>query len=257
MNPKSYRIKVSGLLIFFASFSIIPVAEGSELAPIQTSDAPQVNEEPSQSIRSSNTTPSPDDRVAQLWEDEAELPPRKKCTANHLQGNFWITAQHCIGDNKLVPRFIRQLDGDTAKVKSVYTKSETVDIALLKVEDGVKSASFSLPDRSLSPGDRATLVGYGGSHDYPSVAQAQVEKYYNSFSFGEIKYSNILGTVALDDSWSCHGDSGGAIYSDDTIYAVHTAGGGNPTCADRKGGKMWHSDIFPHVDWIDSIIGNS
>ncbi len=208
------------------------------------------------SLKSSSKVVQQDDRVGQLWIKESEEAMKKRCTVNHLRNGFWITARHCVQglNGQSASGFIRQYDGQSAKVEDVYTKGETEDVALIKVSDGINADSFELPTKSLTFNDEASLIGYGGYHDFPSTAEVRVVAYYDKYSFEAGSFSNILQSVATTDAWSCSGDSGGAIYSGNTIYAVHTAGGANPTCQDRRGGKMWHSDIFPYADWINSLM---
>ncbi|MER0091125.1 hypothetical protein [Corynebacterium sp. KPL2680] len=91
------------------------------------------------SLKSSSKVVQQDDRVGQLWIKESEEAMKKRCTVNHLRNGFWITARHCVqglnGQN--ASGFIRQYDGQSAKVEDVYTKGETEDVALIKVSDGI------------------------------------------------------------------------------------------------------------------------
>lgn len=251
-----YRVMRAGLsLIFLASLVATPAATGEETqnaakqhATISVGDVTRT--------RSSNETPAIDDRIGQLWIRDQMHALQKRCTANHLSKNLWITAHHCVTnlDKQKLSGYIKQYDGSHAKITAIHTKTDTDDIALIEVTGGKETGGFILSNETLSIGSKATLVGYGGSHDYPSIAGVRVVAHHAKYPFGSVTYSNILETVATTDSWSCHGDSGGAVYSGDTIYAVHTAGGSNPLCRDRKNGKMWHTDLAPYKEWITSFM---
>lgn len=247
-------------IFLLPSSIIVPIANANTSAEFkQTQDEvtnKNINTKFAIKNYSSSTTPVKDDRIGQLWVDNRLRIPQKRCTVNHLNNNMWITARHCVitDNNETFSGYIKRSDGQSAKVKSVHTKSPRDDIALVEVFSGIKAGNFTLPDKSLSVSNTANLVGYGGSHDYPSVARVRVVKNHSDLQIGGVNYSNIIETSATTDSWSCNGDSGGAIYSAGTIYAVHTAGGSNPACKGRKGGKMWHTDLYSYRFWINSII---
>lgn len=146
--------------------------------------------------------------------------------------------------------------GGIAGIEAVYTLSDSDDVALLKVGAGIDAIPFELPERKLQSGEDATLVGYAIKNLFASTAQVQVEKYLDFKLFPPFRYSDLYQAVTSTEFWTCTGDSGGAIYKGNTIYAVHSASAGNPTCSDGRGKTMWHSDLYPRVDWIRSTISN-
>ncbi|TKW73513.1 MAG: hypothetical protein DI610_09780 [Staphylococcus hominis] len=55
-------------------------------------------------------------------------------------------------------------------------------------------------------------------------------------------------------SRSCSGDSGAPLYQDTTIFAVHTGGEENESCADGTRRRMWHSEIYPYVGMLTALM---
>lgn len=209
---------------------------------------------------STSSTPAQDNRVAALWvapsSPDSSQPPRRGCTANNVSESFWITASHCVPSKEETRGFLEHEDGGVAGIEAVYTISDSDDVALLKVGPGIDAIPFELPERKLESGEDVMLVGYAITNRFASTAQLQVEKYLDSKFFPPFKYSGLYQTVNTTDFWTCTGDSGGAIYKGNTIYAVHSASAGNPTCSDGRRKTMWHSDLYLRVDWITRTISN-
>lgn len=211
-------------------------------------------------VRASDTAPVNDERIAALWSappvlgDGQESRVRRDCTASYLGHNFWLTAHHCVSDSPYMDGFLRQSDGEVAGIAAIYTKSSTDDVALVKVGAGISANSFVLAESPLDIGDRAVLTGYGQSHDYASSAVTVITEKVSTLSFGNVTYTDLFKGTSSTASRSCSGDSGAPIYKGDSVYAVHTAGGFNPTCSDGQNRPMWHTDIVPRISWIKETI---
>lgn len=213
-------------------------------------------------IDSKATSPIPieDDRIAKL---RVSNPPtgehfnneyKTTCTASYLGKGIWITALHCIPATKNLDAYLHQSDGDHAKVEAIYSLSPSDDIALLQTGEGINAQPFDLPSRPLERGERANLTGYGAVNGFSSTAIVEIVDYLASQNFGSALYTNLIKSKSVTSSRSCDGDSGAPIYRENTIYALHTAGGFNPSCIDGQGQMMWHTDLFLRVDWIKSTI---
>lgn len=229
---------------------------GSLVLPLQA-DAEEAGNE-LLTTRSTSTDPANDDRVGALWETPGDDVghPIKRCSTNYLGNGFWLTAHHCIARNPSLTGFILQDDGDKAFIEKVYTKSTSDDVALLKVGDGIRATPFLLPSRDAEVGEHLTLVGFANSNSFASYADVEVVEKVEQIDTGWFVYRNILRTVSLSESRSCDGDSGGGVFKGNTIYGIHTAGTSNPSCIHGKGSDLWHTALFPQVEWIRSVISH-
>ncbi|QQE52578.1 trypsin-like serine protease [Corynebacterium striatum] len=205
------------------------------------------------SLQASDTNPVVDNRIAALVSVSSSTgQERRTCTASSISADIWLTARHCSpkpGD------LLRQVDGDEAKVKQVFFMSVADDLALLKVGKGIEANAFELPISPLQKGDSLTLIGYGASHEYSSIAQLEVKNFIDSYppEIG-IPYHDLVIATTTTPSRTCEGDSGSPVYSGNTIYAIHTAGGSNPSCTNSEGSLTWLSELSPErVHWIESI----
>lgn len=211
-------------------------------------------------LQATSNLPVPDDRVARVWEDipaddgtdSSSL--EAQCTANYLGGKFWVTARHCLRDDQNVVGYLEQADGEYAGIENVYIQNSNADIALIKVAPGISATPFELPETPLGQGEKATLVGYAHVHDFPSEAELQIKEVEQTVDFGSYVFDGLYLSRTTTESWSCNGDSGGAIYVGSTIYAVHTAGSYNPYCLHGEGKEMWHTDLFRHKNWIEGVV---
>lgn len=230
------------------------------LTGISVVEAKAVPNPETASLQATSEIPVLDDRVASVWletptgEDSAEPSIRRECTAGYLGDNWWLTAHHCVALDLNTPGYLQQSDGEIAGIASIHTLSDHDDVALIKVGDGISATPFRLPTKSLSEGDQATLVGFGGDHDYASTATTEIIGKIDELDFGITTYSKLFEASSITDSRSCSGDSGGPIYIGDIIYAVHTAGGYNPACKGGEGKTMWHTDLLPRADWISQTM---
>ena len=212
------------------------------------------------SLQASSTVPVNDNRIAALWsvtpslDDSQQQRVRRDCTASYVGDNFWLTAHHCVSNSPFMDGFLRQSDGEVAGIAAIYTKSSTEDVALIKVGDGINADSFTLATEPLKIGDQAVLTGYGQPHDYASSAETVISEKVDSLNFGNVTYTDLLKGKSSTDSRSCGGDSGAPVYKNNTLYAVHTAGGFNPECIDGKDRPMWHTNLPPRADWVHETI---
>lgn len=211
-------------------------------------------------LQASSTVPVDDNRIAALWSvipdsDRAQGSSiRRDCTASYVGDNFWITAHHCVSSMPVMDGFLRQSDGETAGIAAVYVKSSIEDVALIKVGDGINADTFTLAKHPLEVGQQAFMTGYGLPHDYASTAVTMITEKVESLNFGNATYTKLFKGKSLTDSRSCSGDSGAPVYRENTLYAVHTAGGFNPSCTAGKDRPMWHTDIVPRLDWLEETI---
>ncbi|WP_303175438.1 serine protease [Corynebacterium sp.] len=198
-----------------------------------------------------STVPVADDRVAALWsvanEDER---PRRDCTATHLHDQWWMTARHCIPDQDSRMRVLQNRTHDVAGVEAVYTKSSEYDFVLLKVSDGIIAEDFTLADEPPAQGDYLNVVGYGGEHDYPSLAEVRIEQLLDQTKVHGGIARDVLESRSAGASRTCGGDSGAAVFRGDKLFAIHTAGTVNPSCRDGEDSRLIHTSLHPHVDWI-------
>lgn len=215
------------------------------------------------SLQASSTVPVNDNRIAALWsvtpsaDDSQQQRVRRDCTASYVGDNFWLTAHHCVSNSPFMDGFLRQSDGEVAGIAAIYTKSSTEDVALIKVGDGINADPFTLSTESLKIGDQAVLTGYSKPHDYASSASTVISEKVDSLNFGNVTYTDLFKGESSSPSRACGGDSGAPIYKNNTLYAVHTAGGFNPECTDGKHKPMWHTNIIPRVSWINETIQSS
>ncbi|WP_257159831.1 S1 family peptidase [Corynebacterium cystitidis] len=194
-----------------------------------------------------------DDRIGQLWMQKDHQPIAPICTASYLGNNVWITAAHCVTSSPISQLYIKQ-DGHSALVDNVKLLSSGKDIALLHVGDGINAGFFNLPAQRVEVGRTLYLIGYGTERQFASAAELEITNYHEKLRQGSMVYENLYETVSLTSSRSCSGDSGGAVFIEDTIYAVHTAGEPNGLCVDKQGSRMWHADLAPAVAQIKDYL---
>lgn len=212
------------------------------------------------SLQASSTVPVNDNRIAALWsvtpslDDSQQQRVRRDCTASYVGDNFWLTAHHCVSNSPFMDGFLRQSDGEVAGIAAIYTKSSTEDVALIKVGDGINADSFTLATEPLKIGDQAVLTGYAQPHDYASSASTVISEKVDSLNFGNVTYTDLFKGKSSTDSRTCGGDSGAPVYKNNTLYAVHTAGGFNPECIDGKDRPMWHTNLPPRAHWVHETI---
>jgi hypothetical protein len=204
-----------------------------------------------------STDPVYDSRVAPFFSVDAVTGASDRtCTANNLGNGFWLTAQHC---DPAEGDFLQTDEGGKATVTEIFVASSIDDIALVKVDNDVASERFYLPTKPPEEGDELTFIGYGGTHTYASEAQVEVvnliERYPESVG---IQYENLMVVKSIGPSRMCEGDSGGAVYSGDTVHAIHTASGANRACEDGEGALAWLTLLTPErVEWIRNTIDST
>lgn len=238
----SHHSRVSAPLVIAAVVSISPPS-----ALATPGDHP--------TTQATSTIPVYDDRIAALWISNPGSPgtqPTRQCTTSYLGNNFWITAHHCVTPD--MSGYLTQPDGQTAGIAATYTLSNQDDIALVKTGPGITATTFTLPTRTLEIGEQATLLGYAITHDYASAATTTITDRIDNLDVGTTIYTDIYQTRSATDSRSCNGDSGGPIYQNNTIYAVHTAGSYNPTCTPGQDRPMWHTNLTTRVPWITTTM---
>lgn len=101
------------------------------------------------------------------------------------------------------------------------------------------------------------MIGYGRTNDFSSEASSTITGYKDELNFGTAVYRDLLEDTSATPSRSCEGDSGGAVFAGDTIYAVHTASGSNIGCQDGEGKLMWHTHLASRVDWINQVMADN
>lgn len=195
-------------------------------------------------LQATSNIDAKDDRVAALWQNES-----RECSAGYIGNDWWLTATHCLGRNLR----LTQADGDSAKVVASTPVAEKSDIALLKAEPMVAEA-FELPTRPLRVNEKLLLVGFGGSHTFSSEAVSRIEETGVTHEIQGHEFENLLKSHSLFSSRSCSGDSGAPLYQDTTIFAVHTGGEENESCADGTRRRMWHSEIYPYVGMLTALM---
>ncbi|MGP5246620.1 trypsin-like serine protease, partial [Corynebacterium flavescens] len=214
-------------------------------------------------VQASSITPVNDNRIAALWsvipglDDTDGKRLRRDCTASYVGDNFWLTAHHCVSSTPFMDGFLQQSDGDTAGIAAIYTKSSTDDVAHIKVGDGINADPFVLANRPMEIGDQALLTGYGQPHDYASSALTVISEEVESLNFGNVTYTDLFKGRSSTALRSCGGDSGAPVYKGEVLYAVHTAGGFNPTCSDGQDRPMWHTNIVRRVPWVEETLHNN
>lgn len=213
----------------------------------------------SATLQASGTIAVVDERIAALWKAVPSRPGeettvRRDCTASYLGNNFWLTAHHCVSSDMNMRGYLEQSDKETAGIANIYILSPRDDVALIKTNDGISAEKFQLPHSSLEVGKRATLLGYAISHDYASAATTTITNHLADFQFNRTIYTQLFEGKSTTPSRSCGGDSGGPIFIDNTVYAVHTGGSFNPDCTDGQDKLMWHTDVFPRTQWIKNTM---
>lgn len=212
------------------------------------------------SLQATSTTPVMDNRIAALWQvipspsGDAPLQVRRECTASYVGDGFWLTAHHCVSQNPSMDGYLEQFDGQRAGIAGIYTLSDTDDVALIEVGPGIDADTFDVARDPLDIGQQATLTGYGETHDYASSATTTIVAHRDEIDFGSAVYTDLFEAQSATASRSCSGDSGAPVYIGSTIYAIHTGGGYNPSCADGKDMLMWHTNIASRAEWINSTI---
>ncbi|MCS4530918.1 hypothetical protein NXS13_00145 [Corynebacterium sp. ES2730-CONJ] len=147
--------------------------------------------------------------------------------------------------------------GEVAGIAAIHTNSPNDDVAFIKVGTGIHADTFILANEPLTIGDQAVLTGYAQRQDYASSAKTVISKKVDSLDFGNATYTAVFKGTSATASRSCGGDSGAPIYKDNTLYAVHIAGGFNPECNDGKDRPMWHTHVVPRVSWIKETVHNN
>lgn len=207
--------------------------------------------------QATSTDPVHDPRVAPFFSvDSVTGASDRTCTANNLGNGFWLTAQHC---DPAEGDFLQTDKGGKATVTEAFIASNIDDIALVKVDDDIASERFLLPTEPPEEGDALTFIGYGGTHTYASEAQVKVVNFIERYpeSVG-IQYEDLMVVKSIGPSRMCEGDSGGAVYSGNTIHAIHTASGTNRDCTDGEGALAWLTLLTPErVEWIQNTIDST
>lgn len=246
-NHPLKKAKNIGAIIAACMFFNTPTASADNLSFFQ--DKAEIP-----SLQASNTSPVNDNRIAAFFSVSSVTGQEKRtCTASNLSNHLWLIARHCspkTGD------LLRQFDGEKSTVEQVYFMAETDDLALMKVGEGIEAKAFDLPTLPIEKGNSLTLIGYGGTHEYSSIAKLRVRDLVESYppEIG-IPYRNLIVAETLTPSRTCSGDSGSPAYSDNVIYAIHTAGGSNEACTDGEGSLAWLSALTPaRVAWIESFL---
>lgn len=246
--------KVVPALATMVMLGICQAAQGHAVPQTQNNQE-FVNSEFKIVTQATSTDPVHDERVAAFFSvDPGTNESTRSCTANNLGDGFWLTARHCkpsVGD------FVQSDDGERATVTEVFLHSSIDDLAIMKVDGSISSAHFDLPTRTLEKGNQLTFIGYGGAHTYASTAQVEVLNFIESYpeSVG-IGYEDLVVVKSVGPSRMCEGDSGGAAYEDNLIYAIHTASGTNRNCEDEEGALSWLTQLTQErVEWIEAIVG--
>jgi len=207
-------------------------------------------------MRTLNPTETQDNRIGALYVKKG-LEARVSCTANHIGGKWWITAQHCVDGELDMIGFIEQADGDFAGIEAIYQKSTDYDIALIKVGSGINSGTFDLSDTKANIGQVLSLVGYGAVQPYSSKSTLKVVGSYSDVTYydkdGDVTnhYYDLLHTTPVlpDEYMTTGGDSGAAAWTGNTLYGIHS--GGN---AGSGGTDACHANTAPHVSWIKDTM---
>lgn len=207
-------------------------------------------------IQTSDPNPVDTNKVAQLWLAEAPRTTTEnqdlenKCTANFLQGKFWITARHCFSGITDVRGAVYHPSFGYLGVEEAYFQSNYDDVALLKVSEELHYSGFKLPETELESADEAQLIGYGAGKSYPTIAKVRIKQFHAVYSLLNYEFHDIFESESVAEARGCGGDSGGGIIKQDVIYAVHTGGTLNNDCTGAKSSRMWHTDLFTRREWI-------
>ena len=195
-------------------------------------------------LQATSKVAASDDRVAALWRNG-----KRECSAGYIGNDWWLTASHCLGrDLRLT-----QADGDNAKVLASTPVAEKSDVALLKA-DPMDAEAFELPSRPLRVNDSLFLVGYGGMHTFASEAVVRVEETEVAGEIQGYDFDNLIQSRSMFASRTCNGDSGAPLYQDTVIFAVHTGGEENEECTDGTRRHMWHSEIYPNLQSLRTLM---
>lgn len=240
-----FPIKISTYCLFLSTLFTPTVAMAE--SPLGESDSGVF-------LRASDTRAVNDDRIAALFAVDSKTgQERRSCTASYLSNNLWLTAKHCSpkpGD------FLKQTDGEKAEIEKVHYYSDSDDLALMEVSHGIEAKPFELPTSLPEVGDELTLIGYGSTHAYASIAKFKVTNFVESYppELG-IPYRKLMIASSTTPSRTCEGDSGGPSYKNNTIYSVHTAGGTNLECTDGQGSLAWMTPLTQErTEWIASHL---
>lgn len=210
-------------------------------------------------MQTSDPNPVDTNKVAQLWLAEAPKSANEnqslenKCTANFLQGKFWITAKHCFSGITNVRGAIYHPSFGYLGVEEAYFQSLYDDVALLKVSEELHYSGFKLPEAELESADEAQLIGYGTGKTYPTIAKVRIAQFHDVYSLLDYEFHDIFETESVAAARGC-GDSGGGIIKQGVIYAVHTGGTLNDDCTGTKSSTMWHTDLFTRREWIEETM---
>ncbi|WP_257162016.1 serine protease [Corynebacterium cystitidis] len=156
----------------------------------------------------------------------------RKCMANYLRNNMWLTARHCVSPDGSTNGFVQVGDDSKYALQNVYIPNEGVDLALVETSPVGELQGFELPSRRLNLGEIAYLAQYNRDYPYFESVPVTVTKYLDDHSFPiaegkseTVRYSGLYEAESVTDSQPCIGDSGGAIFVGKSIYAIHTGGG--------------------------------
>jgi len=215
------------------------------------------SEDPGFQSRASSPVPKNDNRIGNLWfanptrlPDGTYIPPASICTASYIGENLWLTAAHCVEPFPDFYGYIEQSEGEAAGVKDVTVLDSGVDIALIEVGPGISADPFSIAVDPATVGAHLTLIGYADNRTYASEALVEVTGEPSAVTLSNKTYQNVYESRSARLSRSCSGDSGGAVYRGDTLYAVHTGGEQNPDCTNLVDSTMWHTDLASSRDAI-------
>lgn len=207
-------------------------------------------------MRTLNPTETQDNRIGAIYE-KIGLVAHAFCTANHIGGKWWMTAQHCVDDDLDMIGFIEQADGDFAGIEAIYQKSTDYDIALIKVGSGINSGTFDLSDTKANIGQVLSVVGYAETNEYSSKSTFEVVDYASDVTYWDDNgnltnhYYDLLHTnPVLPDKYNAtHGDSGAAAWMGNTLYGIHSGGNGS-----RGGNDAYHANTASHISWIKDTM---
>ncbi len=247
--------KVVPAFVVMAMLGISQAALGNAVPQIQN-NLELVNFGEKIVTQATSTEPVHDDRVVSLYSvEQGTNAANRSCTANNLGDGFWLTARHC---DPIKGDFVQNDDGEKATVTEVFLKSSIDDLAIIKVDGDISSEHFDLPPGTPEVGNQLTFIGYGGEHTYASTALVDVVNFIESYpeSVG-IPYKDLVVVKSVGPSRMCEGDSGGAAFEENIIYAIHTASGTNRNCEDGVGALSWLTLLTQErAEWIKGIVGS-
>lgn len=211
------------------------------------------------SFRTTNPNPTSDDSIGAIYYYSFGTGKYEAiCTASHLGGKWWLTAEHCIrGDENSIGAIV-QTDGDFAGIENVYFKDRDHDIALVKVGTGISTPkAFSLAETAPSIGREMEVIGFSGhgdlQHDFSSKSKVKIVSGADSWknSKGDFEYYDISHAEAIDYP-TCSGDSGGPMYVGRAIFGV-TSGVRTPlekTFFYECRHHGYYANVNAHIPWI-------